>query len=57
VTAQAITAGTGTGFVGVFSSPAAAGSSLFSAPLTAGGSIANSTFLALLGVEATASYQ
>jgi len=57
VTASAITAGTGTGYLGVFSSPAAAGSSLFSAPLTAGGTISNATFLALLGVEATASYQ
>jgi hypothetical protein len=58
VTASAITAGTGTGYLGVFSSPSpASGSSLFSAPLTAGGSISNATFLALLGLEATASYQ
>jgi uncharacterized protein (TIGR03437 family) len=57
VAAGAITAGTGSGFLGIFSSPAAAGSSLFSASLTAGGTISNATFLALLGVEATASYQ
>jgi hypothetical protein len=58
VTAQAITAGTGSGYLGVFSSPSpTAGSSLFSAPLTAGGSISNATFLALLGIEGTASYQ
>jgi hypothetical protein len=54
----AVTAAAGTGFLGVFSSPAAAsGSSLFSAPLTAGGSITGATFLALLGIEGTASYQ
>jgi uncharacterized protein (TIGR03437 family) len=58
VTASAVTAGTGIGFLEVFSSPSpAAGTSLFSAPLTAGGSISNATFLALLGVEAAASYQ
>jgi uncharacterized protein (TIGR03437 family) len=58
VTTAAITAGTSTGFLGVFSSPSpTAGSSLFSAPLTAGGSISNATFLALLGFENTASYQ
>jgi uncharacterized protein (TIGR03437 family) len=58
VTTAAIAAGTGTGFLGVFSSPSpTSGSSLFSAPLTAGGSISNATFLALLGVENTASYQ
>jgi uncharacterized protein (TIGR03437 family) len=58
VTAGAISAGTGVGYLGVFSTPSpTAGSSLFSAPLTAGGSISAATFLALLGIEGTASYQ
>jgi uncharacterized protein (TIGR03437 family) len=58
VTAGAISAGTGSGFLGVFSSPTpASGNGLFSAPLTSGGSIGNATFLALLGVEGTAAYQ
>jgi uncharacterized protein (TIGR03437 family) len=50
-------AGTSSGLLGVFSSPAPSGSSLFSAPLTAGGAISNATFLALLGVEGSATYQ
>jgi uncharacterized protein (TIGR03437 family) len=58
VTAAAISAGTGFGFLGVFSSPSpASGNGLFSAPLTAGGSITNATFLALLGIEGSAAYQ
>ena len=57
VTTAAISAGTSVGFLGVFSGPNPTGSSLFSAPLTAGGSISNATFLALLGIENTASYQ
>jgi uncharacterized protein (TIGR03437 family) len=63
VTTQAISQGTSSGFLGVFSTPNPTsssnptGSSLFSAPLTAGGSISNATFLALLGIENSASYQ
>jgi hypothetical protein len=58
ITTGAISAGTGIGYLGVFSSPTpASGSSLFSAPLTVGGSISGATFLALLGIEGTASYQ
>jgi hypothetical protein len=58
VTTAAVTAGTGSGILAVFSSPSpASGSSLFSAPLTAGGSITNATFLALLGIEGSAAYQ
>jgi uncharacterized protein (TIGR03437 family) len=58
VTTAAVTAGTGSGILAVFSSPSpASGSGLFSAPLTAGGSITNATFLALLGIEGSAAYQ
>jgi hypothetical protein len=44
--------------LGVFSSPSpSSGNGLFTAPLTAGGSITNATFLALIGIDGSASYQ
>jgi uncharacterized protein (TIGR03437 family) len=58
VTAAAISAGTGSGYLGVFSGPSpASNNGLFTAPLTAGGSITNGIFLALLGAEGSAAYQ
>jgi hypothetical protein len=58
VTTAAISAGTGSGSLAVFSSPSpASGNGSFSAPLTAGGSITNATFLALLGIDSSAAYQ
>jgi uncharacterized protein (TIGR03437 family) len=58
VSTSSISAGTGTGLLGVFSTPSpASGNGYFTAPLTAGGSITNATFLALLGIEGSAAYQ
>jgi len=58
VTAAAITAGTGTSFLEVVSTPVpTSGNGIFSAPLTAGGTISNATFLSLLGAFNTPAYQ
>jgi hypothetical protein len=57
VTASAISGGTGTGFLEVFSSVnPTSGNGQFTAPLTAGGS-ANGTFLATMGTGSQTSFQ
>jgi len=56
VTAASISAGTGSGSLGVFSFPVPAGNAVFTASLTAGGSVTGS-FEALLGTSNTPAYQ